>query len=307
MRSNAGIYHQPVMLAESMEGLNIKPDGVYVDLTFGGGGHAKAILQRLEKGVLFAFDQDPDAKIEAAKITDPRFFFIQGNFRFFAHFLRANQIEQVDGILADLGTSSHQLDSSERGFAARLEGPLDMRMHQEGDLTAAMILNTYTPLQLLHIFKTHGDIKRAKHLVSQIIKWRDQDPFRMISDLKKSVEPCLPKGRDYKYLAKVFQALRIVVNDEMGALYATLDQIPPMLAPEGRLVVIAYHSGEDRPVKHFIKTGNVDGHLTKDFYGNITRPLVPLHSKTLVPTAEELQHNNRARSARMRVATLSSR
>ncbi|MGB0356861.1 MAG: 16S rRNA (cytosine(1402)-N(4))-methyltransferase RsmH [Cytophagales bacterium] len=298
-------YHKPVMLEEAIRELNIKPNGIYIDLTFGGGGHTKEILKRLKKGSVIAFDLDPDAKSEALKIQDNRFSFVQGNFRFFAQFLRANHIKKVDGILADLGLSSHQLDSQQRGFAARLDGPLDMRMHQEEGLTAATLLNTYTFPQLVQIFKTYGNINHAKRLATHIITRRDKNIFQSVVDLRKAISPCIPKRREYKFFAKTFQALRIAVNDEQHALHEALEQIPYFLAPKGRFVALAYHSGEDRPIKNFIKTGNVKGNLLKDFYGNIIRPLMPIHRKALVPTQKEIMQNNRARSAQMRVATKS--
>ncbi len=297
------MYHVPIMLEETLQELSIKPNGVYVDLTFGGGGHSKAILSRLEKGQVWAFDQDPDARLQAEAIKDERLHFIQGNFRFFTHFLKAYHIEKVDGVFMDLGVSSHQLDTPLRGFAARLEGPLDMRMHQEGSVTAADVVNTYSYEQLVDIMRKYGDIQRPKALVSNIIEMRKKNPIRTIADFKKVMAPCVPRHNDFKYYAKVFQALRIEVNDEVSALHETLYQIPDILLPTGRFVAITYHSGEDRPIKNFIKTGNVAGEIIQDMYGNLMRPMKPLYAKIL-RAKDEIAVNSRARSAGMRVAVL---
>lgn len=296
-------FHRPVLLKESIAALNIQPGGIYVDLTFGGGGHSREILDVLEGGQLWAFDQDPASADKAAALQDERLFFVQGNFRFFTAFLHAHGIKQISGILADLGVSSHQLDRAERGFAARLDsGPLDMRMPQAGELTAAKILNTYRLPALVSIFSRYGDVRNARKLAQCLVTAREKNPLVAVGDLKKIIGPLVPKRRAYQYYAKVFQALRIAVNDECNALHDMLAQVPDILAPGGRLVVISYHSGEDRPVKNFIKTGNVAGEVVQDFYGGLMRPLEPLHKKIIVPTEEEISHNNRARSARMRVA-----
>ncbi len=304
MKKTGSIYHEPVMLAESIAALDIKPNGIYVDLTFGGGGHAKAILQRLKGGQVWAFDQDSDAIEEAKKIEDERLFFIRGNFRFFKHFLHFHNIRKVDGIFADLGVSSHQLNSASRGFAARLDGPLDMRMHQQGSLTAAEILNTYQLRKLQEIFSHYGDIRYAHRVAKEIVAARKVAPLSTIAELKEVLRPSVPRHREYKFYAKVFQALRIAVNDEEGALAALLSQVACMLNPLGRFVVLTYHSGEDRLVKNFIKSGNIAGKVTQDLYGHIIRPLAPLYRKVLRPNAEEIKANNRARSARMRGAIL---
>ncbi len=301
MTSNT--YHTPVMLVEAMQELAIKPNGIYVDLTFGGGGHTKAILAQLQGGEVWAFDQDPAAQAQAKAIKDDRLYFVQGNFRFFGAFLKAHRIDKVDGILMDLGVSSHQLDTPGRGFAARFDGPLDMRMHQQGHLTAETIINTYSVRQLVNIFQTYGDVQRARKLVTHIVQARKQRNLSTIADFKQAIAPCVPLHGDFKYYAKVFQSLRIAVNDEINALHHALQQIPHMLTPQGRFVAITYHAGEDRPIKNFIKTGNVAGKMIQDMYGNLLRPLQPLYRKILRPGSEVLM-NNRARSAGLRVAVL---
>lgn len=298
-------FHRPVLLQESIAALNIQAGGIYVDLTFGGGGHSREILNVLKGGQLWAFDQDPVSVAKAAALQDERLYFVQGNFRFFTAFLHAHGIKQVAGILADLGLSSHQLDRRERGFAARLDsGPLDMRMAQTGALTAAKIVNTYRLPALVDIFSRYGDVRNARKLAQFLVTAREKKPFATVGDFKAIVAPLVPKRRAYQYYAKVFQALRIAVNDECTALHDMLVQVPYILAPGGRLVVISYHSGEDRPVKNFIKTGNVAGKVVQDAHGRLLRPLQSLHKKIIVPTAEEIVRNNRARSARMRVAEL---
>ncbi|MEM9737781.1 MAG: 16S rRNA (cytosine(1402)-N(4))-methyltransferase RsmH [Bacteroidota bacterium] len=296
-------YHIPVMLHDALDGLLLKPGGIYVDLTFGGGGHSISLLKRLKEGALWAFDQDPDALLEAKKIEDPRFHFIRANFRFFAPILRSLGVDRVDGILVDLGTSSHQLNQANRGFAARLDGTLDMRMHATGELTASKVVNSFSQQQLVKIFQDYSDITNSKRLAREIVQARQIQPIHTTAQLREAIHSCLPPYRDYQYLAKVFQALRIAVNDEIQALEAMMADVPNMLNPRGRWVVISYHSGEDRVVKRFIQYGNKTGKPKKDFYGNLIRPLEPVYRKVLKPTQEEIKLNNSARSARMRIAT----
>ncbi len=300
------VYHQPVMLRESLEGLAIKPDGIYVDTTFGGGGHSKAILTHLTTGKLFAFDQDEDAAAIAASINHPAFTFIQANARFLQRFLAFHQVQQIDGLLADLGVSSHQIDTATRGFSTRLGGPLDMRMDQSSSLTASQIVNTYTGEQLMHILRTYGELRAAPAIAKALLAARDNQPITTTQALKDIVLPFAPPRQHAKFLAQVFQALRIEVNDELGALQAWLEQSKQLLKPGGRLVVISYHSLEDKPVKRFIKTGNFEGDLQKDLYGNPLQPLVPIANKVIVPSEEELAANPRARSAKLRIGERTS-
>lgn len=291
------------MLTQSLMGLSIKPQGIYIDLTYGGGGHSAAILKALSTGGrLLAFDQDQASLAQAKTVKDPRLTFIQGNFRFLEPFLAAHHIQAVDGIIADLGTSSYQLNTPQRGFAARLEGPLDMRMNQEAPLTAEHILNTYRVEELAQLLKQYGEIKNSYQLARAIAVARERQPLTTISELKEAIQSCLPKRGDYKYYAQFFQALRIAVNDELGALKEMLTQTARVLKPQGRLVVLAYHSLEDRLVKRFIKTGNFSGTINQDLYGNMLRPFVPVHSKPLMSSTEEIAQNNRSRSARLRIA-----
>lgn len=294
-------YHKPVLLHESLEGLAIRPDGTYVDVTFGGGGHSRAILEQLgEKGKLIAFDQDEDAVANA--INDPRFILIRQNFRFLKNFLRLHNAIPVDGILADLGISSHQIDEPERGFSTRFNGPLDMRMNRSAALSAEEVINTYDERQLRNIFREYGDVENAGRLANVIVTAREQESIRSIAELKEAISPCVPKGKEFQYLAKVFQALRIEINGEMDALKELLQQSAEVLKPGGRLVVIAYHSLEDRLVKNFFRTGNFEGENEKDFFGNLIRPLEPVNRKPIIPGEDELNENNRARSAKLRIA-----
>ncbi len=295
-------YHIPVLPHEAIARLAIRPGGTYVDLTFGGGGHTRLLLEQLAGGQLWAFDQDDDARLEAEKIDDPRFHFIQGNFRFFGRLLRAEGIQQVDGILADLGVSSHQLDQKERGFSTRFEGPLDMRMYPGNPRSAADLLHTLSRKGLTHIFRTYADIKNAEKLAAKIIAGRRIRPVRTTQALLEVIADCGPRIQRYQYSAKVFQALRIAVNDERGALEEMLEQLPGMLASHGRVVIISYHSGEDRLVKRFFQYGNVAGKAEKDFYGNLMRPLEPLHRRVGKASQQEVMRNSRARSARIRDA-----
>lgn len=298
MREEA--YHIPVLLQDSLDGLNINPNGVYVDVTFGGGGHSLEILKSLDKGKLIAFDQDPDALKNLPK--DERVLFIAQNFRFMRNFLKFNGIEKVDGILADLGVSSHQFNTGERGFSTRYEGPLDMRMSQAGNKTAASIIQTYSDEQLKEVFLKYGELKNAWKVAQQLTIAREQFEINTTELLKEALEPVTPKRDDYRFMAQVFQALRIEVNEELKALEELLIQSKHVLNPEGRLVVISYHSLEDRMVKNFMRSGNFSGELEKDFFGNIIRPLEPVTRKPIMPTSSEIEKNSRARSAKLRVA-----
>jgi 16S rRNA (cytosine1402-N4)-methyltransferase len=293
-------YHIPVMLEPCIEGLAIDPNGIYVDLTFGGGGHAKEILKRLDKGHLYGFDQDIDA--EANVPDDPKFTFIQANFRDFKKYLRLYRVSQVDGILADLGISSHQIDVPARGFSTRFDGDLDMRMSSEIEMSAKEVLNTYDEKRLHKIFGIYGEVKNAKTLAQAVASHRTQFPFTTTDSFKTLLQKLAPRGKEYKYFAQVFQALRIEVNDEMGALEDMLHQSLEVLKPEGRLVVMSYHSLEDRMVKNFMAKGKLHGEVEKDFFGNLVRPLEPVTRKAIIADAEEIQRNNRARSAKLRIA-----
>lgn len=293
-------YHIPVLLEESIDGLNINPDGIYVDLTFGGGGHSREILKRLKKGRLISFDQDAEAMQNEFKKNN--FLFIQSNFKFFRNFLRYYKVGEVDGILADLGVSSHHFNAAERGFSFRFNGELDMRMDQNAELTAQKILNKYASEDLLRIFREYGEIKNAYKLVKSIVKYRDKGKIATIIEFKDMIVNEIPKNMEHKYLAKVFQALRIEVNNEINVLKETLLQTVNALKPQGRLVVLTYHSLEDRLVKNFIKAGRFDGKLEKDFYGNVIAPFQQVNRKVIVPKEEEIKKNNRARSAKLRIA-----
>jgi 16S rRNA (cytosine1402-N4)-methyltransferase len=293
-------YHIPVMLGPCIEGLAIDPNGIYIDLTFGGGGHSREILKHLDKGHLYGFDQDVDA--EANIPEDARFTFIQANFRDFRKYLRLYGVSQVDGILADLGISSHQIDEPKRGFSTRFEGELDMRMSSGMDISAKDVLNTYEEGKLHKIFGIYGEIKNAKTLAQAVVSQRAAGQFETTADFKALLQKYAPRGKEFKYFAQVFQALRIEVNDEMGALEDMLKQTVEALKPGGRLVVMSYHSLEDRLVKNFINKGKFQGEVEKDFYGNLIRPLEPIHRKALIADEEEIQRNNRARSAKLRIA-----
>jgi len=294
-------YHNPVMLKESVQGLNIGENDVVVDVTYGGGGHSREILKRLRKGgKLFGFDQDADA--ERNSIGDARFTLVRQNFRYLKNFLRFYKAIPVDAVLADLGVSSHQFDMGERGFSIRFDGPLDMRMNQNGKLTAEYIVNNYKEDDLLNLFKNYGEIKNAKVLVYEIINKREMKAIKTTSDLIEIVEKLIQGKLKNKYLAQVFQALRIEVNDELNALKEMLEQSFEVLKPGGRLSVITYHSLEDRLVKNFIKKGKFEGELEKDFYGNPKLKFKQINRKPITPTKEELENNNRARSAKLRIA-----
>ena len=293
-------YHDPVLLKESINALNIKEDGVYVDVTFGGGGHSRMILEKLgAKGHLFGFDQDEDVLPNISE--NERFTFIHHNFKYLRRFLKLHGVKQVDGILADLGVSSHQLDNAERGFSFRFDADLDMRMNQQGELTAADILNTYDAAALQQVFSLYGEVRNAKTLANAIVEERSQKPITAINELLALLRP-LVRGSRNRYLAQVFQALRIEVNDEIGSLKTFLEDALTVLKPGGRFVVISYHSLEDRLVKYFFKSGNFTGEQIKDYYGNILRPFKSITKKALLPSAEEIKKNPRARSAKMRVA-----
>jgi len=293
-------YHVPVLLTESVDGLEIKANGDYVDVTFGGGGHSREIFSRLKTGRLFAFDQDEDAA--ANVIHDERFFFIRHNFKYIRNFLKYYDVEQVDGILADLGVSSHDFDVAERGFSFRFDGDLDMRMNRDSSQSAADIVNTFSEDQLRTMFREYGEIDNAGRLAKQLVFARDAKQVKTIEQFKEAISPCVPKFQESKYLAKVFQALRIETNKEMDVLHEFLEQSIQLLKPGGRLVVITYHSLEDRMVKNFIKSGDFSGKQEKDFFGNVESPLVAINRKVIVPNEEEIDRNPRARSAKLRIA-----
>jgi 16S rRNA (cytosine1402-N4)-methyltransferase len=295
-------YHRPVMLEECVDALNIKPDGIYVDATFGGGGHSLKILENLTQGRLIAFDQDDDAAIEAEKIKSRSFTFCQANFMYLKRYLKLNGVTKVNGILADLGISSHQIDSPERGFSTRFDGPLDMRMDKNISQTAASVLNEYTEEDLHKIFGMYGELKNARTVAKLIVQNRINSRFVRTQDLKKVLQNVAPRGKEYKYFAQVFQALRIEVNDEMKALENFLHQCGEVMETGGRLVILSYHSLEDRMVKNYINKGKMFGDVEKDFYGNQIKPFEAMHRKPIEASAEEIEQNNRARSAKLRVA-----
>ncbi len=295
-------YHNPVLLQACIDNLDIKPDGIYVDLTFGGGGHSAHILKQLnEKGKLFAFDQDEDAQKNAIK--DPRFTLIPHNFRHLKNYLRLYGVNKVDGILGDLGVSSHQFDEASRGFSIRFDSELDMRMNQQNALTAKKIVNEYSDKQLIHIFKTYAEIHNAARLAFVICEAREAKEISTTNELKEAISSCTPKFEEHKFLAKVFQALRIEVNQELEALKECLTQCVEILDSGARLVVISYHSLEDRLVKNIIRAGNVEGIEEKDVvFGTSKKIFKNLTSKPILPTEEEIKNNTRARSAKLRVA-----
>ena len=294
-------YHDPVLLKASVDGLNLKGDDVVVDVTFGGGGHSREIIKRLgDKGKLYGFDQDEDAVKNS--LEDERFVLVRHNFRYLKNYLKMYNVIPVDAVLADLGVSSHQFDEGERGFSIRFDGPLDMRMNVNAKLTAKQVVNEYDEENLLRIFRAYGEIKNAWKLVQEIIKARTLAEINTTQELCEVAQACVPGKMRNKYLAQVFQALRIEVNDEMGALRSLLEQCYEVIRPGGRLVVITYHSLEDRMVKNFIKNGKIDGELEKDFYGNPLLKFKAVNRKPILATAEELQENNRARSAKLRIA-----
>jgi len=295
------MYHVPVLLNETLDGLNIKPNGVYVDVTFGGGGHSRAILERLGKGGrLFGFDQDEDAMKNA--LDDKRFTFVRSNFRYLTNFLRYHGIEQVDGILADLGVSSHHFDDETRGFSFRFEGDLDMRMNKRASQTAASVLNTYSEAQLADIFFYYGELQQARRIAKAIVVARSEASIETITQFLDIVKVFFPREREKKDMAKLFQALRIEVNREMDVLKSLLEQSVQVLAPEGRLAVLTYHSLEDRLVKNYVKAGNFEGRQEKDFYGQVVAPFRAINNKVIVASDAEVNENPRARSAKLRIA-----
>jgi len=294
-------YHVPVMLQECIEALNIRPDGTYVDVTFGGGGHSREIMKHLSKeGRLLAFDQDADAQQNI--IADDRFEFIDQNFRYLKNFTRLHNAIPVDGILADLGVSSYQFDQAERGFSIRFDAELDMRMNQASTLTAKEVVNTYSEADLHRIFGIYGEIKNAKSLAKTIVTARLNGSLNTVADLKNAINSLIPKGKENKYLAQVFQALRIEVNQELEALKDFLIQSAEVLVSGGRLVVMSYHSLEDRLVKNFIAKGKFSGEVEKDFYGNDQKPFDAVSRGAITASEEEIKSNNRARSAKLRIA-----
>lgn len=293
-------YHNAVLLFESVDGLNIKPNGVYVDVTFGGGGHSREILNRLgAEGKLFAFDQDKDALLN--EIDDERFTLIPENFKFIQRFLRLHGIKSVDGILADLGVSSHQFDSAQRGFSTRFDADLDMRMNTDDSISALEVINDYKEEELSQVFFQYGELRNSRALAKEIVSARMESPIKTSFQLKEVLRKFLPKPKEHKILAQIFQAVRIEVNQEMQVLKEFLMQIPELLNENGRLSIISYHSLEDRLAKRFIQFGIFEGEPEKDFYGNMSVPLKKV-GKLILPSAQEIKINNRARSAKLRIA-----
>ncbi len=297
-------YHTSVMLHECIDGLHIDPAGTYVDVTFGGGGHSKAILAKLgPEGRLFSFDQDPDAWEQAEKIDDERLTLITANFRYLEKYLRLHRVKQVDGILADFGVSSFQLDAPERGFSIRFDGPLDMRMGPSASMTASELLNSYSAAELQRILGMYGEVKNARTLAQAIIQARTRKALETTQEFKEILNKLAPKHREFKYFAQVFQAIRIEVNQELAVIEEFLAQAPAILKPEGRLVIMSFHSLEDRLVKNFIKAGNVQGKEDKDLFGVVHRPLESVIRKPITASEEELKLNPRSRSAKLRIAS----
>jgi 16S rRNA (cytosine1402-N4)-methyltransferase len=293
-------YHDPVLLSECLEGLSISPEGIYVDVTFGGGGHSKAIVEQLKGGHLYAFDQDEDALKN--ELDDDRFTLINSNFRYLKNGLRMYGVKQIDGLLADLGVSSHQFDVPDRGFSIRFEADLDMRMDQASDLNAYKVINEYEQEDLRNILKLYGELKRPGTVARIICEARVEKPIATVNELKALLSPLAPKMLENKFFAQVFQAIRIEVNDELNALREMLIHAQEILKPGGRLVVISYHSLEDRLVKNLIQKGNFEGELEQDFFGNKLLSFKKISRKPILPTEEEIHRNNRARSAKLRVA-----
>ena len=295
-------YHNPVLLNESIDALSIKEEGVYVDVTYGGGGHSKEILRRLGKnGRLFAFDQDPDAQENA--IDDERFVLIPENFRYISRFLRFHGVRKVDGVLADLGVSSHQFDEAERGFSTRFDGDLDMRMNQKSKISAKEIVNDYSEEKIAEILFLYGELRNSRNIAKTIVEKRQEERIDTSFQLRKALQRFLPNAKEHKIIAQIFQAIRIEVNEELDVLKEFLEQLPKLLNDQGRLSIISYHSLEDRLVKRYFRTGLFIGEPEKDFFGNISVPLQKV-GKLIVPTPQEIKLNNRARSAKLRVATL---
>ena len=301
MITTAETYHVPVLLHESIDGLAIKSGGIYVDVTFGGGGHSKEILRRLdEKAHLYSFDQDPDA--EKNIVSDDRFTFVRSNFRYLKNWMRYYGVDHIDGLLADLGVSSHHFDDETRGFSFRFDAPLDMRMNKRAGTTAAEILNDYSEEQLADIFYVYGELKNARKIASIIAKTRNEKKIETTGDLMSATEKLFQREREKKEMAKMFQALRIEVNHEMDALKEMLNGAKDLLGEGGRLSVITYHSLEDRIVKNMMKAGNVEGKIKQDFFGRIEAPFRLINNKVIVPSDEEQQQNPRSRSAKLRIA-----
>lgn len=303
---NDTAYHRPVMLAECLAGLDMQPNGRYVDVTFGGGGHSARMLERLTTGHLYSFDQDADAEREAAQLARPQFTFIRSNFRNLYQELAQRNALPVDGLLADLGVSSHQFDTPERGFSTRFDGPLDMRMNSEDGPSAADVVNEYEEAALHRIFGMYGEVTNARTLARTLATARRGNSIQTIGELKKAIASCMPRGKENKYLAQVFQALRIEVNDEMTALQEMLEQTAQVLRPGGRLVVMSYHSLEDRLVKNFMAKGKFFGEADKDLFGHTHVPFEVLTRKPVEASAEEVAANSRARSAKLRIAVRNS-
>lgn len=294
-------YHIPALLHETVDGLNIKPDGTYVDVTFGGGGHSREILNRLGKnGKLIAFDQDADAMNNIE--PDDRFIFVKSNFRYLKNFLKYHGIEKVDGILADLGVSSHHFDEAERGFSFRFDGPLDMRMNTTSKVTAEKVVNTYTEEQLSDVFYLYGELHNARKIAKRIVIEREKEKIAGIFQLIELLKPFFGREKEKKDMARVFQALRIEVNSEMEVLRELLEQSVEVLNPGGRISVLTYHSLEDRLVKNFFRSGNFEGKIEKDFFGNVIAPVKPINNKVIVADEAEVERNPRARSAKLRIA-----
>ncbi len=295
------VYHIPVLLNATVDGLDIQPDGTYADMTFGGGGHSREILSRLgPNGKLYSFDQDEDA--ERNIMDDPRFTFVRSNFRYLKNWMRYHGVEQLDGILADLGVSSHHFDAQDRGFSFRFEGKLDMRMNRRAELTAEQVLNTYDEEKLATLFRMYGELKNSRKLAAVIVQRRNKTPILTIEDFLEVIKPLFGRDREKKELAKVFQALRIEVNREMEALREMLQAATELIRPGGRLAVLTYHSLEDRLVKNVIKTGNFEGEVKQDFFGRIQAPFRAVNNKVIVPDATEQEQNPRSRSAKLRIA-----
>ena len=294
------MYHTPVLLKDCIEALKIKPDGIYVDATFGGGGHSAEILKKIADGKLIGFDQDEDA--ETNKLSDERFILVKANFRNMTSELQKIGVTQIDGLLADLGVSSHQFDTADRGFSTRFDSLLDMRMNKNENLTAAKVLNSYSENDLRKIFREYGEVENASRLAKTILSARKEKPIETISELKNAIVNCVKRGKENQYYAKVFQALRIEVNDELNALKDLLKQATEMLNKEGRIAVISYHSLEDRLVKNFFRHGKFEGEVEKDFYWNRIVPLREITHKPIFPSEKEIENNSRARSAKFRIA-----
>ena len=289
------------MLHECIDGLTINPDGVYVDVTFGGGGHSKEIYKKLSsKGKLIVFDQDPDAKENAWEADN--FYFVAANFAFISNHLRLLGIKQVDGILADLGVSSHQFDEETRGFSIRANAPLDMRMNKHGELSAKSVVNEYDEFELVKIFRSYGELSNARKIAGEIVKARASRKINTTNDLMDVLGKCAPKFKEHKFFAQVFQAIRIEVNQELEVLEKFLEQTADVMAPNGRLVVMSYHSLEDRLVKNYMKRGSIHGEITKDFFGNVLKPFTEVNRHPIIPTEDEIELNTRARSAKLRIA-----